>query len=142
MNFILCVAFHPDIISTLRYKYPDFYRKCVFEEKFSDFNSYNLVILPVEQFIFLNRKMKGQQIIAYGEAFYLEEAYCLGALDYLKNPWDILELILRVDKILNLEKINIGQNSIELLNSGIRINEKLKKLSKRETKILSILLRI
>ena len=139
MISILCIAFHPEIISTLKFKYPEFYKKCVFTEKFTDSNSYNLIVLPVEQFIFLNRKMEEKQVIAFGESSYLEEAYCLGVLDYLKNPWDIVELILRIDKILNLKKIHIGQNSVELLSSGIRINERLRKLSKRETRILLLL---
>ena len=139
MISILCIAFHPEIISTLKFKYPQFYRKCVFSEKLVDPNSYNLIVLPVEQFIFLNREMDDKQVIAFGAATHLEEAYCLGVLDYLKNPWDIVELILRVNKILNLEKIHIGQNSIEILSSGIRINERLRKLSKRETRILLLL---
>ena len=67
----------------------------------------------------------------------------LGADDYLGKPFEPKELLLRIKNILNKIKkpilaneIYIGNTSINLKKSNIKINNKIKKINPQEKKIL------
>ncbi len=84
-------------------------------------------------------------ISAYTDMIYIAKAYGLGADDYLKKPFEIEELLLKIKKIetdkgaLNLVKID-NIYSFDLENRVLYNNNSLVSISANEAEILFILL--
>jgi len=81
-------------------------------------------------------------ITAYTDIESIEKAYNLGCSDYLKKPFDLIELYLRVKKLTNIDsnvKICLSQNIIfDMESEQLYENETLYKLTKTQRSILKI----
>ena len=79
----------------------------------------------------------------------LTEGYACGGCDYIRKPFDLAELKLRVEQVIKLHCFNSSKNIIELAfdykfdtkKMQLTINDKLITLGKTETKLLELLIR-
>ena len=107
------------------------------------------IMMPGESGLSLTKYIKEKNptpiilLTAKGEARDRIEGLELGADDYLGNPFEPKELLLRINNILNKvkkvnlpEKISIGNTLVDLKKLNIRINENIKKINPQEKKIL------
>lgn len=81
---------------------------------------------------------------AYTDICSIEKAYSLGCCDYLKKPFDLIELWLRVQKVIDINsstKIMLSKKIIFDMNSEeLYIDEDIQKLTKIQKAILKILI--
>jgi len=91
-----------------------------------------------------NYKIKTIFITSYTDIEYLKKGYELGCEDYLKKPFEIDELLLKVKKvqkdIFGESKIKIGNYFFDLENFVVYFNNNMIKITKREAEILRIFL--
>ena len=91
-----------------------------------------------------NYKIKTIFITSYTDIEYLKKGYELGCEDYLKKPFEIDELLLKVKKvqkdIFGESKIKIGNYFFDLENFVVYFNNNMIKITKREAEILKIFL--
>jgi hypothetical protein len=82
-------------------------------------------------------------VIAYGSPFFLREAFSMGACDYLKDPWDLSELEIRLKKALTDPACAAIGESDGITLTGNRLTMKTGEiaLSVNESRILKVLLR-
>ncbi|OQY33296.1 MAG: hypothetical protein B6241_08490 [Spirochaetaceae bacterium 4572_59] len=139
MKSIFCINFPIELITHLKLEYPDYYQLFHFQNKFTDYQHCSVLILPVEQFITFHKQISPIPAIPYGSKEFLKDAFLLGAEDYLKDSWDCGELIIRVDKILNLKQLCIPGYNIEINFKVMKVNGKAVSLTKRETQIMYLL---
>ena len=82
---------------------------------------------------------------AYTDISSIEKAYSLGCSDYLKKPFDLIELWLRVQHLLDLNsllKIELGSETIfDIENEQLYCNGKVQKLTKIQRQILKSLIK-
>ncbi|MBN1410514.1 MAG: response regulator transcription factor [Spirochaetales bacterium] len=101
-------------------------------------------IIPVEKLNLLRLYLKktGLPVLVYGSPLFLKKAFLLGGADFLKDPWTIDELLLRLDKVL---KEHNSRNSfewgcLELVNDTLCCGQRSVPLSHQEYLILKTLL--
>ncbi len=73
----------------------------------------------------------------------IKDAYSIGCNDYLKKPFYIDELEIKIDKLCNLSKeiIELGENCIfDFKKSLLKVGEKEEHLSKKEKLLLNLLI--
>ncbi len=73
----------------------------------------------------------------------IKDAYSIGCNDYLKKPFYIDELEIKIDKLCNLSKeiIELGENCIfDFKKSLLKAGEKEEHLSKKEKLLLNLLI--
>jgi len=91
-----------------------------------------------------NYKTKTIFITSYTDIEYLKKGYELGCEDYLKKPFEIDELLLKVKKvqkdIFGENKSKIGNYFFDLENFVVYFNNNTIKITKREAEILRIFL--
>jgi len=82
---------------------------------------------------------------AYTDIQSIEKAYNLGCSDYLKKPFDLIELYLRVKQLLdiqNIQKVQLSESVIfDMENEQLYYFEHIQKLTKIQRKILKILIK-
>lgn len=93
----------------------------------------------MEDFMTFHKQIAPIPAIPFGSDEFLHDAFLLGAEDYLKDPWDCSEMIIRVDKILNLKDICISGFNIEISLNAMRVNGIAVSLTKREIQIMYLL---
>ncbi len=60
----------------------------------------DLIAMPVEEFLAMPPvRRSGSVVFAYGGVSGMEEAFALGCLDYLREPWSLRELTARAGKL-------------------------------------------
>ena len=69
----------------------------------------------------------------------MEEAFYLGASDFIKDPWDHKEFVLRVNKLIGAFPLRDKENTLEILENGIRINGSIFSFGNKENSILHFL---
>ena len=83
-------------------------------------------------------------ITAYTDIESIERAYTLGCSDYLKKPFDLIELWLRIEHLLhsdNSKKINLTEDIFfDMSEEQLYKNSTLLKLTKIQRDILKVLL--
>jgi len=92
----------------------------------------------------VNKEMPILFITAYTDIKSIEKAYALGCTDYLKKPFDLIELYLRVQQLtgLNNTKIHLNQDILFDISSEQLYNKNtLYKLTKIQRAILKILIK-
>ena len=117
------------------------------------FNSYDLYILDInipslngleilKSIKNISTKTKVIMISANINIETIKEAYTLGCDDYLKKPFDVEELILKVEKLTEKDTdIFLDKNAyFNLINSELYIDSKKVELTKREKDLLVLLL--
>lgn len=117
------------------------------------FNSYDLYILDInipslngleilKSIKNISTKTKVIMISANINIETIKEAYTLGCDDYLKKPFDVEELILKVEKLNEKDTdIFLDKNAyFNLINSELYIDSKKVELTKREKDLLVLLL--
>ena len=108
---------------------------------------WDLAVVPVSEFLLLRSQYslitQGVLWIPYGPAHLLRTAWVRGAWDYLKEPWDLSELELRVSRIQSSELSWESQGLQFHLKDGMLCQgEKTMSLSSDEESLLrSLLLR-
>ena len=84
-------------------------------------------------------------ITAYTDIDTIEKAYSLGCTDYLKKPFDLIELFLRVQQLVGINTdINIKLNEyiiFDMNNEQLSKNNIICKLTKIQRSILKILIK-
>ncbi len=73
----------------------------------------------------------------------IKDAYSIGCNDYLKKPFYIDELEIKIDKLCNISKeiIELGENCIfDFKKSLLKVGEREEHLSKKEKLLLSLLI--
>ena len=123
----------------MRIQIPEIYNLSTFSDHFIPPDSYDIVFLPVEQFIYRSKLLRNSLTLTYGSAEFLEDAFLLGAADYLKEPWDCRELQIRMNHICTPVLVKNKFCTVLILDAGIAVNERIYYLSRRELKILSLL---
>jgi len=82
---------------------------------------------------------------AYTDIQSIEKAYSLGCSDYLKKPFDLIELYLRVKKLLKIETTNriLLDESIffNMEQEQLYVGEEIQKLTKIQRAILKVLIK-
>ncbi len=80
--------------------------KVQFGPSFHD-GPWDLAVVPVSEFLLLRSQYslmtQGLLWMPYGPAHLLQTAWVRGAWDYLKEPWELTELELRVSRLLSSE---------------------------------------
>lgn len=117
------------------------------------FNSYDLYILDInipslngleilKSIKNISTKTKVIMISANINIETIKEAYTLGCDDYLKKPFDVEELILKVEKLNEKDSDGfLDKNTyFNLINSELYIDSKKVELTKREKDLLVLLL--
>ena len=83
-------------------------------------------------------------ITAYTDIQSIEKAYTLGCTDYLKKPFDLIELYLRIQKLTGFgknTKINLNKNIyFDMQSEQLCDNDKLYKLTKIQRTMLKVLI--
>ena len=90
-----CLQFPPSIRAELKLKYKHHYSKSVFLDHLDEKVVPGTLILPAETLINRTETLTCPCIIAFGRSEYLETAFLAGARDYLKDPWNTKELLIR-----------------------------------------------
>ena len=92
----------------------------------------------------LQHNVKAIFVSSHTEIEYLKEAYKLGCEDYIKKPFEIEELLLRVDRIKKIinpsDVIEMGIYKFDLKNFVVYVNGKNVKITKKEAELLKIFL--
>jgi len=92
----------------------------------------------------LQHSVKVIFVSSHTEIKYLKEAYKLGCEDYIKKPFEIEELLLRVDRIKKLinpsDIINMGEYQFDLKNFIVIKDDIRVKITKKEAELLRIFL--
>jgi len=80
-------------------------------------------------------------VIAYGSHLFLRQAYLSGCSDFLKNPWTIEELEVRLDKIIATIRKNYSfpWGELSFYGQGVNVAGKEIALSCHELRILRML---
>lgn len=79
----------------------------------------------------------------------LTQGYACGASDYIRKPFDLAELKLRVDQVVKLHCFSSSENLIKLAHDytfdtsklQLKLNDEVVSLGKTETKILELLIK-
>ncbi len=85
-------------------------------------------------------------ISTYDDMIHISRAFQLGCEDYLKKPFDLQELLLRVEKIAKRRRMNgvvtLSETSrFDMGERQLRIGERIVDLTPKESKILELLVR-
>ena len=82
-------------------------------------------------------------VVAYGNSGFLTKAFLLGCSDYIKEPWDILELDFRLKKIFTApqKKYILHEQELSLSDNMCVTGQKRIKLSFQESVLLKLLLK-
>ena len=82
---------------------------------------------------------------AYTDISSIEKAYNLGCSDYLKKPFDLIELWLRVEQLINSTnppQIHLSDTVVfDMQNEQLYHHNELKKLTKIQRNILKVLIK-
>ncbi len=139
MKEILCIRFPREIRAEIQLQNDELWRNCHFSDSIDHISEYTLIALPVENFIFLAEKLQKTKIIAFGPAESLEEAFLLGASDYIKPPWNYKEFFIRILQAVNLDRMTINNHTISISWEGLMFDQKTIPLTSRELSILMLL---
>lgn len=92
----------------------------------------------------LNCDVRTIFMTSHTEIEYLKEAYKLGCEDYIKKPFEIDELLLRVGRVEKLispvKGVEMGKYKFDLENFIVYVDEKEIKVTKKEAELLKIFL--
>jgi len=91
----------------------------------------------------LNVDVKTIFMTSYDDIEYIKKAFELGCEDYIKKPFDVLELLLRIKRIskdLTLGNLTLGPYVFDLDNFLVYYNGKNIKITKKEAELLKIFL--
>ena len=93
----------------------------------------------------MNKDIPTVFMTAYTDIQSIEKAYGLGCSDYLKKPFDLIELWLRVEQLIdNSNYVNVklgGATLFDMENEQLYNEDKLIKLTKIQRKILKSLIK-
>lgn len=138
---IICVQFPPLIRIELKEKYKDWHGRCSFHRVIPGFEetATSLLVISAELLQDLAPDCKYRKLIAFGQADLLESSYMLGVDDYLKDPWNCSELLIRCSKFLSDSTLQIDGNNIQRRGNSFFINRIPMNLSPTQQSILRIL---
>ena len=107
----------------------------------SPFISADILIIPFDELNSLRDRIELNIIpfIPYGPVEVIEDAFILGASDFLKEPWTFLELEIRSKRLISSDMIRCEWGIIKFSNEFIRSDQISLPLSISEYKILSTL---
>jgi DNA-binding response OmpR family regulator len=104
----------------------------------------DVIVLPAVEFLYLLRRSCGRlterriSYIAYGPVALMAEAFDLGCVDYIREPWTFPELKARLGKFSRI-KFRAGGAVLTLIGSSIRGAGPDVALSFRELSLLRLL---
>lgn len=137
---IVCIQLPPLIQIELKDKYPSWYDRCVFMQDTGNIpDSASLLIIPSALLLSPDQKKMYKNIIAFGAAGLLESSYLAAANDYLKDPWDCSELIIRSSKFLKNGRIKVENSEINWSNQTFFINDELIHFTPVQNRLMKIL---
>ena len=126
----------------LKERYPQWYANCLFRnEKSLEYCHSDLLILPASFLIQNVNAFKNRIIISFGPSELLEQSYLAGVSDFLKDPWNCQELIIRSQPFLADLKISFTNDTIDLKNGILLINEKFISLTPFQSRLIKILMK-
>lgn len=137
---IICVQFPPLIRIELKDKYPSWYKRCLFTQNTENIpETAALLILPASKLLSIEKIIPYTKIITFGSSSFLESSFLSGSNDYLKDPWDCSELLIRSSRFLNGLRVCIDDTEIICRYHDFYINNELIKLTPVQGRVLSIL---
>jgi hypothetical protein len=137
---IICVQIPPLIRIELKDKYTSWYERCIFTQNTEYLpDTMSLLILPSSMLLSIKNNFSYTKIITFGAAALLESSFLSGSDDYLKDPWDCSELLIRSSRFLNGKRIFIEDTEIICRRHNFYINKELIELTPVQGRVLSIL---
>ncbi|MDA3955499.1 helix-turn-helix domain-containing protein [Oceanispirochaeta sp.] len=139
---VLSIDLPPLIRSELKDRYPLWYKNCLFRnsQRFEDVYT-DLTILPAQFLIQNVKEFNNRKIIPFGSAELLEQSYLAGASDYLKEPWNCQELVIRSQPFLDDMKIRIGKDCITYKGNALFINNCFITLTPYQNRLMKVLMK-
>ncbi|WP_168203522.1 winged helix-turn-helix domain-containing protein [Oceanispirochaeta crateris] len=126
----------------LKERYPDWYKKCLFRNNDNlELTFTDLTLLPASVLFKNVKAFKHKIIIPFGPAEFLEQSFFAGASDYLKDPWNCQELIIRTQPFLENMRLSFGSDCIDCSHGSLRINNKLISITCSQYRLLNILMK-
>lgn len=137
---IICVQLPPLIRIELKEKYTSLYKRCLFTQNTETItDTTSLLILPASMLLSIKNNVSYKKIISFGPSSLLESSFLSGSDDYLKDPWDCSELLIRSSRFLNGKRIIIDDTEIICRHHDFYINNELIELTLVQSRILSIM---
>ncbi len=135
-----CVQFPPSIRAELKLKYKKWYAESLFLEKLDSPSFPGTLILPSQILIENRDDIESHKIIAFGNSGSLAAAFLAGAKDFLKDPWDCEELIIRSSSKKNISVLKVDNHVISYCREFITIDSGIVDLSSFQTRLLYLLM--
>jgi DNA-binding response OmpR family regulator len=115
----------------------------LFNEDYVFSRLHDVCIMPAVQFLDsaseIKKNTKIQPHIAYGSPVLLLSAFAAGCSDYLKEPWELDELVIRVNKTVEKHEIQIDDSIVSFSKTEIQREDIVKPLSFQEFLVLDVL---
>ena len=93
----------------------------------------------------IDREMPTLFMTAYTDIKSIEKAYNLGCSDYLKKPFDLIELYLRIEHLIDINndiKVELGKDVIfDMEHEQLYVKDEMHKLTKIQRSILKVLIK-
>lgn len=93
----------------------------------------------------MNKEIPTLFITAYKDIKSIEKAYSLGCADYLKKPFELMELWLRIQHLIDAEqqrKVNLDSTTLfDMEHEQLYVSQNIQKLTKIQRKILKLLIK-
>ena len=136
-----CLQFPPSIQADLKLRYKKWFADSLFLDTLEFTDIPGTLILPANLLLEQKILLKCPRIIAFGTPAQLEPAFLAGAHDFLKDPWNCGELIIRT--AIEKESIHLKIDNHDLCFSEdfLCIDDQLIKLSIFQTRIMYILIK-
>jgi hypothetical protein len=80
-------------------------------------------------------------VIAYGDRLVLGEAFAFGCRDFLKDPWDLSELDIRIDSVRRASAVEAAAGGLTLVGNRLQGGDAVVLLKPNEARIIKALLK-
>ncbi|MDC7233265.1 MAG: winged helix-turn-helix domain-containing protein [Spirochaetales bacterium] len=138
---ICCVQLPVAVQFEIRDIYSDWYSRFHFLESLSSIpHSVSVIVIPYPLFLENYHELKNYRTLVFGSDQDLEGAFIAGADDFLKEPWGITELIIRVSRLSEAKKIQINGTEISFSSNFLRVDNRNIPFSPQENRIVAVLL--
>ena len=134
-----CLQFPLPIRAELKLRYKNWYAQSLFLEELESYTIPATLILPSDKLVKLTGSLICPRIIAFGNSSMLEASFLAGAHDFLKDPWDCRELIIRCGSDIKSIIINLENHEIVTDEKYLNIDGKTVNLSRFQNSIFYLL---
>lgn len=136
-----CLQFPSSIQAELRMKYDQWYKESLFLDQLDSTILPVTLILPAEELLNMKNPPGCPAIIAFGSQDKLEPSFLAGASDYLKDPWDCRELIIRCSSGERSVSLSIDGHCFQCSQDILTMDGTAIKLNGFQTSMIHILMK-